>query len=163
MQFEPDDMAVNALARQFDSCLSAFIIYEDVAAGKRAKETCDIVAQRLGDDWQIEIEMSSFRSLHVPQGRRSAALAAANANLVVYSYRTRDLPFEVRKWTESCLKRPGRPMALLALLDAPICHTGPPPVNEYLAGLAHRRGMQFFSHCLSPVAEAANGRFRLVT
>ena len=67
MQYAANDAALDAPARQPELCLGAFIAYEDVATGKRAKETCDVLTRQLGSDWQIEIEMSSFDSLHVPE------------------------------------------------------------------------------------------------
>jgi hypothetical protein len=156
MQYASDYEEADASVRQLDSSLGAFIVYEDVAAGKRAKETCDVLAETLGADWQIEIEMSSFKSLLEPRMRRYAATAVTNADLVVFSCLDRDLPFEVWQWTELCLKRPARPTALLALLTGARGPTGAPrAVEKYLAELAQRRGMQFFSHRHSPAADGA--------
>jgi hypothetical protein len=154
MQDAAHDTALYAPARQAELCLGAFIAYEDVATGKRAKETCDVLTRQLGSDWQIEIEMSSFDSLHVPEVRHLATAAVTSANLIVFSCRDRDLPFHVWQWTELCLQSPDRPTALVALLAGGPCQTGSPRAAEsYLAELAHRRGMRFFSYRHSSEAD----------
>jgi hypothetical protein len=147
MEYALNPIALDSSARQSSSFLGAFIVYEDVVAGKRAKETCDALAEKLGADWQIKIEMSSFKSLHLARMRQIAAAAVINANLVVFSCHDGDLPFEVWTWTELCLQRPTRPTALVAILAGRPCQPGSPrAVEKYLAGLADRRGMKFFSH-----------------
>jgi hypothetical protein len=156
MEYALNPFALDSSARQSSSFLGVFIVYEDVVAGKRAKETCDALAAKLGADWQIEIEMSSFKSLHLPRMRHIAAAAVINANLVVFSCHDGDLPFAVWTWTELCLQRPTGPTALVALLAGRPCQTGSPRAAEkYLAGLADRRGMQFFSHCHTPAGAVA--------
>jgi hypothetical protein len=163
VQHATNHAAPDASARHFDSSLSAFIIYENVATGKRAKELCDVLASSLSLDCEIEIELFSFESLHVPRMRRLAAAAATHASLIVFSCLGRHLPLEVWKWTELCLKRPDQPTALVALLAGALCQTGPPQALEtYLAGLAHRRGMQFFPNRHSSAAGAAIGQLRPV-
>jgi hypothetical protein len=156
MQYAPNIVGLDSTAPKVDSCLRAFVVYEDVATGKMAKETCDVLAEELGADSRIEIEMFSFKSLYMRPIQHFASAAATNANLVVFSCYDRDLPFEVRRWTESCLKRPAGPTALVALLaDAPR-QIGPPrAAKKYLAALAQRHGMQFFSHRRSTAAGAA--------
>jgi hypothetical protein len=136
--------------------LSAFIVYEDVATGKKAKEVCDMVAERLGPGWRIEIEMSSFKALGMPQLRQIAIATVARANLVIFSCHVGALPFEVWAWTELWLMRPVRPTALVALLGGAPGQTGHScAAGEYLAGVARRRGLDYFSHLYIGAAETA--------
>jgi hypothetical protein len=146
MQYAPHLITFDSFECQVDSRLTAFILYEDVTTGKLAKETCDILSKRIGGDWPIEVEMFSFKSLYMRHIQHLASIAATNANLIVFSCYNRDLPFEVRKWTESCLQCPSWPTALVTLLVGTACRTGESgTVETFLADLAHRRGMQFFS------------------
>jgi hypothetical protein len=159
MQYGPHPMTFESSECQVDSRLSAFIVYEDVTTGKLAKETCDILSKRLGADWPIEVEMFSFKSLYMRRIQRLASMASTNANLIVFSCYDRDLPFEVRKWTESCLQRPPWPTALVALTASTTWRTGAPAtVEKYLADLAQRRGMQFFSRLDAAVAGVGTGQ-----
>jgi hypothetical protein len=159
MQHAPDIVDLDSTAPCGESCLKAFVIYEDVATGKTAKETCDIMVDELGADSQIEIEMFSFKSLYLRRIQHLASAAARNANLIVFSCYDRDLPFEVRQWAESCLTNPSGPTALVALLTGEPGLVGPPRALEnYLAALAHRHGMNFFPCCRSPAPEAATGQ-----
>jgi hypothetical protein len=163
MQYAPNIDGLDSIAPEVDSCLRAFVVYEDVATGKLAKETCDVLAEELGADSRIEIEMFSFKSLYMRRIQHFASAAATNSNLVVFSCYDRDLPFEVRQWTESCLKCPAGPTALVALLAGAPCQIGPSPtVEKYLAALAQRHGMQFFSHRRSPAAGDATGQLMAV-
>jgi hypothetical protein len=147
MQMEKKGGAGESSARGADSRLNAFLIYEDVATGKKAKESCDVLARKLGLHWKIDFEMSSFKLLCLPRMRRLAAGIASQADLVIYSCRQGYLPAEVCEWTETCLTRPIGPTALVALLAGPPRDNGEPPVLEqYLAGVAKRLGMNFFSH-----------------
>src|SRR5208282_3046841 len=108
MQIVPNHVAFDSSAGLGNSFLDAFILYEDVVTGKRAKGTCDILAEMLGAGWQIEVEMSSFKSLQQAKGWRIAAGAVSHADLVVFSCHDGDLPSEVWRWAELCLKRPTR-------------------------------------------------------
>jgi hypothetical protein len=156
MQYEPIVLALDSFVSEGDPSLSAFIVYENVATGKRAKELCDMVTERLGPGWNMEIEMSSFESLRMPRARQIAVAAVPRANLVVFSFREGDLPFEVWAWTELWLTRPVRPTALVALVAAAAGRTGKPCAAErYLEGVARRRGLDYFSDLYVPAAGPA--------
>ena len=156
MRYAPIGVAFHSATPEVQPSLSAFIVYEDVATGKKAKEVCDMVTERLGPGWRIEVEMSSFKALAVPQQRQIAIAAVARANLVIFSCHGGALPFEVWAWTELWLMHPVRPTALVALLDGTPGQTGHACAAEkYLAGLARRRGLDYFSHLYIPAAETA--------
>jgi hypothetical protein len=146
MRFATTDTAYYALAPSGDPVLNAFIVYEDVRAAKHAKESCDRLAAELGGEWTVEIEMSSFDSLQVPHLQNIATGHLISANIVIFACDGRYLPFEVWQWTESLLRDRGQPAALVAHLGAARCQSRQPlEVEMYLAGLAQRRGMQFFT------------------
>jgi hypothetical protein len=159
MQYAANMVGLDATAPKVGSRLRAFVVYEDVATGKMAKETCDVLAEELGAGWRVEIEMFSFKSLYMRRIQHFASAAATHADLVVFSCYDRNLPFEVRQWTESSLDRPAGPTALVALLVGARCQIGPPQtVEKYLAALAQRHGMEFFSDRRSAAAGSATGQ-----
>jgi hypothetical protein len=154
VQFKTKTSILAPLAREADEHLSALIIYEDVASGERAKKTCDALPRRLGPNWQLKIELFSFSALRALAIQREAAAAASKANLVVFSCHHADLPMGVWEWIELFLPRPDQPTALVALLPSRSNQAKPQPwVAKYLAGVAQRRGMQYFSHLYQPAAE----------
>jgi hypothetical protein len=61
------------------------IIYEDSAAGKRAKHFYDRVIRELVDECDFSLELWNFQVLAVPEIGDSAAKAAARADLVILS------------------------------------------------------------------------------
>src|SRR6201981_1405335 len=61
------------------------IIYEDGAAGKRAKHFYDRVIRELVDECAFSLELWNFQVLAVPEIGNSAAKAAAQADFVILS------------------------------------------------------------------------------
>jgi hypothetical protein len=164
MKDAPDIAAADSSEREANANLNAYIVYEDVLTGKKAKGTCDVLAERLGPGWSIDIKMASFKALSAPRLRRMAAATAAKAHLVIFSCHDRPLPREVSKWVERCLIRPVRPAALVAIVTcAPPPIASQPAVETYLSGLARQRGLQFFSHQHSLEAETLADRLTTFT
>lgn len=160
MQDAPSSLDYDFTGRETGQCLTAFILYEDVATGKRAKETCDILDGKLGPGWEIEIGMSSFKSLLLPSVRRLATKAVQNSSLVIYSCYDGHLPVEVCHWTESCLAGSERPKSLVALIASPGWQSEHSRAAEkYLADVAQRRGLRFFSHFYAPISERTGDCF----
>lgn len=156
VEYKTKTPVLDPLAREADERLRALIVYEDVASGERAKETCDALPGRLGPNWNLKIELFSFKALRTAEIRREASAAASRANLVIFSCHQGDLPLEVWEWIELFLGRPDRPTALVALLANTSHQTKPrTAVAKYLAGVAQRRGMQYFVHIYQPAAENA--------
>jgi hypothetical protein len=152
------DSVLDLAFRETDESLGALLVYENVAAGKKAKGTCDVVAEGLGIDCELRIELYSFEALGELTMRRAAAVAAANANLVIVSCVRAELPWNVREWIEFFLWCSGRPAALVALFaSASDRTTGLGSVEKYLAGVAEQRRMQYFSHVYeSPLESGAD-------
>jgi len=152
MQYMPGILEAGSAEHEVDSCLNALIIYEDVVTGKRAKETCDVVRGQLGPSWNIEIEMSSFKSLRHPRARNLATATARSASLVIFSCYDRLLPVEVFNWTEWCLVPSEQPKSLVALVAVTDRQTRPScGAEKYLSAVAQRSGMKFFSHFYTPL------------
>ena len=61
------------------------IIYEDSAAGKRAKHFYDRVIRTLVDQCDFGLDLWNFQVLGVPEIGKSAAKAAARADFVILS------------------------------------------------------------------------------
>jgi hypothetical protein len=79
------------------------IIYEDGAAGMRAKHFYDRVIRELVDECDFSLELWSFQVLAVPQIGNSAAEAAAQADFVIISmHRKAQLSTQTRDWIERC-------------------------------------------------------------
>ena len=61
------------------------IIYEDGAAGKRAKHFYDRVIRELVNECDFSLELWNFQVLAIPEIGNSAAKAAAQADFVILS------------------------------------------------------------------------------
>src|SRR6202795_3149801 len=97
------------------------IIYEDSAAGKRAKHFYDRVIREVVDECDFSLELWDFQVLAVPGIGNSAAKAAAQADFVILSmHRKAQLSTQTRDWIErwSGLITDNK-SALVALLDQP--------------------------------------------
>lgn len=126
--------------------MGVFIAYEDVPAGKRAKETCDVLAESLGGDSITDTRVASFNALRVPQLRHTAAMEAAQADIIFIACHDGKLPLAVNQWLQLWLARGGGPMALVALFSCPRLGARHAIAAEtYLAGLANHRRIRFFS------------------
>ena len=125
------------------------IIYEDGAAGKRAKHFYDRVIRELVDECDFSLELWSFQVLAVPEIGNSAAKAAAQADLVILSmHRKAQLSVQTRDWIErwSGLITDNK-SALVALLDQPGMKRGTVASTlDYLRKVADRKGISFFTH-----------------
>jgi hypothetical protein len=125
------------------------IIYEDSAAGKRAKHFYDRVIRELVDECDFSLELWNFQVLAVPEIGDSAAKAAARADLVILSmHRKAQLAVQTRDWIErwSGLITDNKP-ALVALLDQRGMKRGTVASTlDYLRKVADRKGISFYTH-----------------
>lgn len=128
------------------STLNAFIVYEDVHAGKRAKEMCDLLAENLGRHWRVDSELWNFRALQVPRLREIAAENAGIADMAIVSCFGADLPEAVTEWLDSWTMRPNRAVALIGLFpEEELDPDSIPSARATLVRAARRGGMRFFS------------------
>ena len=124
------------------------IIYEDSAAGKRAKHFYDRVIRELVDECDFRVELWNFQMLTVPEIGDSAAKAAAKADFVILSmHRKAQLSVRTRDWIErwSGLITDNR-SALVVLLDRPGMKRGAfASTLDYLRKVADRKGISFYN------------------
>jgi len=146
MQKTPNTIFFDSSVLGIELSLNVFIAYEDLSAGKRAKETCDLMSVNLGADWQIETQLASFKALTIPKLRRIATIEAARADVVVVSCNDSRLPFGLTDWLESILRGDHRAMAMVALFSCQRPTSGQAINTEIsLADSASEGRVQFFS------------------
>ncbi len=125
---------------------SVVIAYEDFETGKHAKRTYDFLSETLGRECEFTNQMWKFDVLEIPKLREIASGDVAAADLAVVSCHGDDLPKSVRRWIDSWLEKPTKPLALVALFDrVPERSTQQHAVRDYLADIASRGNMEFFA------------------
>ena len=125
------------------------IIYEDGAAGRRAKHFYDKVIWELVDECEFDLELWSFRVLALPGIGNWAARSAAQADLVILSMHGKTaLSSPTRKWIGRWRRglvdcKP----ALVVLLDETEAKGGGSAATlGYLRNLAVQNGISFYTH-----------------
>jgi hypothetical protein len=123
------------------------IAYEDFDTGRNARRTYDFLAEQLGRDCEFATQMWKFDVLGIPRLREMAAKDAGSADIIIVAFHGgKSLADEVKAWLQSWAGSDHHPLALVALYD-----NSPGDANEsarnrdYLATLAARTGMEFFS------------------
>lgn len=135
-------MFPDSSARTADGRLEVLIVYEDLPAGKKAKEVCDSLTRRLGKPWRMNLELLNFNSLHLTKPNA----ANFDRDLTIISCGNGKLPKLVRDWIDSFAVRPKTSGALVGLIGvAPWGPDGRRTTQSFLAAAARRRGMKFFS------------------
>ena len=82
------------------------VVYEDGAAGRRAKHFYDKVIWELVDDCEFDLELWNFQVLAIQETRNFAARSAAQADLAILSMHAKtELPTQTRNWM---VPAPGR-------------------------------------------------------
>jgi hypothetical protein len=146
MHYTPNTLFLDSSVPQIDLSVGVFIVYEDIAAGKRAKETCDILAENLGVDWKLRTQVANLKSFKIPRLRRVAAVEASKANIIVISSHDGPMCPGVKQWIRMVVSRGTGPMALVSLFSCPRREARFATEQEaFLADMAKRAGMQFFS------------------
>jgi len=127
------------------------IIYEDSAAGTRAKHFYDRVIRKLVDECDFSFELWNFQVLAISGVANSAAQTAAKADFVILSMCGKaQLSAETRDWIErwSGLITENK-SALVALLDQPGMNRGTVASTlNYLRKVADRKGISFYTHTI---------------
>jgi hypothetical protein len=126
---------------------SVLIVYEDFKTGKQAKQACDFLVANLSHEWQVTSQMWKFDVLSIPELREMAAKDAAIADLIIVSSRgDNELPSDVKGWIETWRGYEGGAVALLAIFESsPGCAGNAAATQAYLAGVAKRGQMEFFT------------------
>lgn len=127
-----------------NSPFNVVIAYEDLETGKHGKKTFDLLVEHLSEECSFNNQMWKFDVLSVPKLREMAAKDAADADIIIISTHGKsDLPDDVKAWIEQGLAGKPRAIALVALFDRDDYVNN--PARSYLAGMAQRAHIDFFS------------------
>ena len=129
--------------------MDVLIVYDSVRSGKRAKELCDRLGQRLAPDCKLNLSVWSLSALQLlPAMARAAASEAEHAALLIVAVNgDKTLPRPIKSFLHRC----GGAIhaadgALVAQLhgifkmNEKLC-----PVCVCLREIAHHAGVRFFS------------------
>ena len=149
MQFSPVTNTNQTLDLVDRPKFNVVIIYEDSAAGTRAKHFYNRVIRELVDECDFSLELWNFQVLAFPEIGNAAAKAAARADIVILSmHRKAQLSVQTREWIERWSGLIGDDRsALVALLDQPGMSRGTVASTlDYLRKVADRKGISFYTH-----------------
>jgi len=129
-------------------------VYEDYQSGKRANHVYDFLVENLGQNCRFANQMWKFEVLNIPKLHQFAVHDALQADILIISVRSGELPAPVRDWIELWLKAPHTTMALVALFED--LHADAAPIRRYLADVARSGKVEFFAHPDPAVAGGQN-------
>ncbi len=139
------------------------VVYEDFAAGRSATDTCNLLLDKLGDEFELRCSTWKFETLRNESLRQTAALEATEADtIIVATHRVSPLPSELTRWFDSWIAiRGDHPAALIALVDNSMESRGEPSAtHRYLQCVAAAAHMDFLTQVCSYAAnESAPGGF----
>jgi hypothetical protein len=149
VQFSPVTNANRTLDLVDRPKFNVVIIYEDIAAGKRAKHFYNRVIRELADECDFSLELWNFQVLAISGVANSAAQTATKADFGILSMHGKaQLSAETRDWIErwSGLISDNR-SALVAMLDQPGMRRGTAATTlDYLRKVADRKGISVYTH-----------------
>lgn len=128
---------------------SVVIIYEDSAAGKRAKHFYDNLIHELEEECDFTLELWNFQVLAISEIWHSTVQVAGQADFVILSLHGKAaLPVEITRWIETWSRLiAGSNAALIALVDKPRTRGGTAASTlAYLRKVADRKGVSFYPH-----------------
>lgn len=128
------------------------VLCEDAAARERAVEVFNRISNFIDDDLTFAINCWNFQDLMEDESARCVSVAAAAADIIMFSTRNTDLPMAVGEWLDGFSLRQDKSEGALAFL---VVDPGNPSAAvgnmiAQLAQAAHRLGMDFIP--LVPVA-----------
>lgn len=131
---------------RFKPTLKVFIACEDKASFLRAQRIVRNVEDLCSEEINLVPMYWAFALLRHDTLRECAAKEAANAEMIVLSYRgTTELPPHVKCWVESLPSRPQSGQgALVVLVKFPDGWAQAQPDISYLRQIAESRGLDFF-------------------
>ena len=126
VQLSSDDPAKPASELSDRPKFNVVIVYEDRAAGRRAKHFYDNLIHELEDECDFSLELWSFQVLAISTIGHSAVQVAGQADFVILSFHGKALlpvemlPVEIREWIETWSRLiTDSNAALIALIDKP--------------------------------------------
>ena len=131
------------------------IIYEDNAAGRRAKHFYDKVIRELVDECNFSLKLWNFRYSQFRRlGIRPRMSPPKQTSSFFQCTAKLSFPAQTRRWIERWSRLiADRKPALVALLDQPETRRGTVDSTlGYLRNVADRKGISFYAHttfCLS--------------
>jgi hypothetical protein len=126
------------------STLNVVVAYEDFLTGKKAKETCDFLAENLGTTCQVNNQMWKFDVLSILKLRDMAVNDALQADIVMVSCHGGDeLPEAVREWLRAWLERAPEAIALVGLFDCTPEQSA--HIRKYLSEAVRGSSIEFFA------------------
>jgi hypothetical protein len=88
------------------STCEVLIVYDDVRAGKRAKELCDRLGQQLAPSRELNLSVWSLSALELPSVARVVAREAERASLLIVAIKgDKRLPQPVKNCLHWCARR----------------------------------------------------------
>jgi hypothetical protein len=134
--------------------MKIMIVYDDVDAGKRAKEFCDRIVRSLGPEMKLSLGVWKASMFRLPEINRVATHAATQAVAMIFALAgCKELSPELKDWIER-LKRNDpldRDCALVVLLhDIQRAGMDSAPACVSLSRYAQSVGMEFFADVIEP-------------
>jgi hypothetical protein len=128
---------------------SVVVIYEDCAAGRRAKHFYDKLINELEEECDFTLELWNFQVLAISEIWHSTVQVAGQADFVILSLCGKAvLPVEITRWIETWSRLgAGSNAALIALVDK-IAKRGDTAASTLtcLRKAAYRKGISFYYH-----------------
>jgi hypothetical protein len=120
-------------------------IYEDLGARELLQRLCHSLASRFKDDLEFKTDWWRFKYLSDPEISMEAAQTATQADVILLSTPSAELPSGVRRWFEDWLpERKAADGALVFVQSSLRSSVGVLPLASYLRQTAKRAHLDFF-------------------
>ena len=128
--------------------LNAIIIYDNFSSGLRAKRAVELVANEFGDGEAVSEAIWRTDLLDCPKVADSVALAAKNADFIVFSLQGDRVPaFGVLQCIETILETSNGSLGLFMLFGSdPTKSRVAKAARSYFHCRCESKGIAFFSH-----------------
>lgn len=133
--------------------VGVLILYDNVCAGKRAKELCDRLQLRLGSEYELNLSLWNLAALKIPALAQAAAeMAARSGWLLLAMSGGESLPPFVRSWVSQYARqaRVADGVIFAQLHGILQMERDIAPAYDDLKRIAHETGVKFFSEVVEP-------------
>jgi hypothetical protein len=130
-----------------------WIVYDNVPAGKGAKELCDRLQQQLGTDYELRVNPWNVAALEIPALARASILSANLPDLLIVAMDGQaTLPPRVRSWISHCLRKTRATGSAIAVQFHDVLRMGKElaPAYDELKRIALEVQGDFFSEVAEP-------------
>ncbi len=119
-------------------------IYEDLGGRDLLLHLCDSLAWKFKDDLEFQFDWWRFKYLADPEIAMEAAQSAAQADLILLSAQSPELPVDVQRWFEGWLpNREAGDGALVLVQPSPKGASQSLPLRSYLRLTAKRARLDY--------------------